>query len=162
MREELEVGLSPRQRPANDALPPRPPPPSTAGLPPRPRGFGPAGRAQRKTYIFAVFRLGEVDQVIVVHVLGVEQVAILLLAEIFGVNPVGPEEFLVRHAECLPDGLCDQLGLDGSGRGRTQVNRRALLAQVPGSLQDLEPQASAGPVDRHAALIPARGGSRDD
>lgn len=32
------------------------------------------------TYIFAVFRLGKMDQVIVVHVLGIEQVTVLLLA----------------------------------------------------------------------------------
>lgn len=69
------------------------------------------GTSPGSTYIFAVFRLGEVDQVIVVHVLGVEQVTVLLLAEVFRVNPVGPEEFLVRHTECLPYGLCDQLGL---------------------------------------------------
>lgn len=88
--------------------------PSTAGLP-HPLGPQPAGSAWEQvlgsTYIFAVFRLGEVDQVIVVHVLGVEQVTVLLLAEVFRVNPVGPEEFLVRHTECLPYGLCDQLGL---------------------------------------------------
>ena len=75
----------------------------------------PAGSAREQvlgsTYIFAVFRLGEVDQVIVVHVLGVEQVTVLLLAEGFRVNPVGPEEFLVCHTECLPYGLRDQLGL---------------------------------------------------
>lgn len=82
---------------------------------------------QASTYIFAVFRLGEVDQIVVVHVLGVEQVAVLLLAEIFGVNPVGPEEFLVCHAKCLPNGLCDQLGLERSQRGKTEVNRAVLL-----------------------------------
>lgn len=71
------------------------------------------------------------DQVIVVHVLGVEQVTILLLAEILRVDAVGPEEFLVCHAECLPDGLCDQLGLDSSRRGKTDVNRVAGLG-APG------------------------------
>lgn len=63
------------------------------------------------TYIFAVFRLREVNQVIIVHVLGVEQVTVFLLAEVFWVNPVGPEEFLVRDTEGLSYGLCDQLGL---------------------------------------------------
>lgn len=42
------------------------------------------------TYIFAVFRLGEVDEVIVVHVLGVEQVTVLLLAKILRVYAIGP------------------------------------------------------------------------
>lgn len=87
---------------------------STAGLP-HPPGPRPAGSAWEQvpgsTYIFAVFRLGEVDQVIVVHVLGVEQVTVFLLAEVFWVNAIGPEEFLVRNTECLSYGLCDQLGL---------------------------------------------------
>lgn len=51
------------------------------------------------------------DQVIVVHVLGVEQVTVFLLAEVFWVNAVGPEEFLVGNTECLSYGLRDQLGL---------------------------------------------------
>lgn len=64
------------------------------------------------THIFAVFWLGEVDQVIIVHVLGVEQVTVFLLAEIFRVDPIGSEEFLVCHAKCLSNGLCDQLSLE--------------------------------------------------
>lgn len=97
---------------------------------------GPAQLAQLgehvpgSTHIFAVFRLGEVDQVIVVHVLGVEQVAVLLLAQVFWVNPVGPEELLVCNAEGLPDGLCDQLGLEQQHRER-QWSVGELLAHPP-------------------------------
>ena len=68
------------------------------------------------------------DEVVVVHVLGVEQIAVLLLAEIFRVNPIGPEELLVAHAEGLPDGLCDQLGLER----RDRVSRPVLLVDDPG------------------------------
>lgn len=64
------------------------------------------------TYVFAVLRLREVDEVIVVHVLSVEQVTVLLLAQVLGVNAVGSQELLVSHTEGLPDGLGDQLGLD--------------------------------------------------
>lgn len=43
----------------------------------------------RSAYIFAVFGLGEVDKVIVVHVLCVQQVAVLLLAQVLRVYSVG-------------------------------------------------------------------------
>lgn len=65
----------------------------------------------KQPYVFAVFGLGEVDQVVVVHVLGVQQVAVLLLAQVLGVDAVGPQELLVSHAEGLSDGLSNQLGL---------------------------------------------------
>lgn len=68
------------------------------------------------TYISAVLRFGEVDEVVVVHVLSVEQVAVLPLAQVLGVDAVGPEELLVGHAEGLTDGLSDQLGLRDGGR----------------------------------------------
>ena len=51
------------------------------------------------------------DEVIVVHVLSVEQVAVLPLAQVLGVDAVGSEEFLVGDAERLTDGLSYQLGL---------------------------------------------------
>lgn len=51
------------------------------------------------------------DEVVVVHVLSVEQVAVLPLAQILRVDAVGPEELLVGDAERLTDGLCNQLGL---------------------------------------------------
>lgn len=64
-----------------------------------------------KTNLFAVFRVGEVNEVIVVHLLGVDDVAVLLLAQVFGVDAVGSQKLLVSHAEGLADGLGDQLGL---------------------------------------------------
>lgn len=51
------------------------------------------------------------NQVIVIHFLGVDDVAVFLLAEIFGVDAIGPEKFLIGHAESLSDRLSDQLGL---------------------------------------------------
>lgn len=51
------------------------------------------------------------DEVIVVHVLSVEQVAVLPLAQVLGVDAIGPEELLVGDAERLTDGLSYQLGL---------------------------------------------------
>lgn len=64
------------------------------------------------TYIFAVLRLGEVDEVVIVHVLSVEQVTVLLLAQVLRVNAIGPQEFLVSHTEGLSNGLGNQLGLE--------------------------------------------------
>lgn len=63
------------------------------------------------SYIFAVLRLGKVDEVVIVHVLSVEQVTVLLLAQVLRVNAIGPQKFLVSHTEGLPDGLGNQLGL---------------------------------------------------
>lgn len=57
------------------------------------------------SYIFAVLRLREVNEVVIVHVLSVEQVTVLLLAQVLRVNAIGPQKFLVSHAECLPNGL---------------------------------------------------------
>lgn len=66
------------------------------------------------TYIFAVLRFGEVDEVVIVHILSVEQVTVLPLAQVLRVNAVGPEELLICDAERLADGLSDQLGLRGT------------------------------------------------
>lgn len=68
-------------------------------------------------YIFAVLRFGEVDEVIIVHILSVEQVTVLSLAQVLWVNAVGPEKLLIGNAECLADGLRDQLGLPGTRAG---------------------------------------------
>lgn len=68
-------------------------------------------KKKKETYIFAVFRFGEVNQVIIVHVLGIEQVTIFLLAKVFWVDSVCPQKFLVGHAKCLTYGLCNQLCL---------------------------------------------------
>lgn len=62
-------------------------------------------------HLLAVLRVGEVDEVIVVHLLGVDDVTVLFLAQVFGIYAVGPQELLVSHTEGLADGLCDQLGL---------------------------------------------------
>lgn len=69
------------------------------------------GKKKKKTYIFAVFRFGEVNQVVIVHVLGIEQVTIFLLAKVFWVDSICPQKFLVGHTECLTYGLCNQLCL---------------------------------------------------
>lgn len=66
------------------------------------------------TYIFAVLRFGEVDEVVIVHILSVEQVAVLPLAQILRVNAIGPKELLIGNAKCLANGLSDQLGLQGT------------------------------------------------
>lgn len=58
------------------------------------------------------------DEVVVVHVLSVEQVAVLPLAQVLGVDAVGPEKLLVGDAERLTDRLSDQLGLREGGRTR--------------------------------------------
>lgn len=63
------------------------------------------------TDLFAVFRVGEVNEVVIVHLLRVDDVAVLLLAQVLGVNAVGSQELLVSYAECLADGLSDKLGL---------------------------------------------------
>lgn len=47
-------------------------------------------KGRRRAHVFAVLRLGEVDEVVVVHVLRVEQVAVLLLAQVLRVDAVGP------------------------------------------------------------------------
>lgn len=130
---EPEMDLSPQQRSANTTLPH--PALCLHLLGGQAQPAQPGEQVQGSTYIFAVFRLGEVDEVIVVHVLGVEQVTVLLLAEIFGVNSIGSEELLVCHAEGLPDGLCDQLGLER----RDRVSRAGLL------VDDLGPWRLPGP-----------------
>lgn len=63
------------------------------------------------TYIFAVLRLGKVNEVIVVHVLRVKEVAILFLAQILWVDAIGTQELLVCHTESLTDGLSYELSL---------------------------------------------------
>lgn len=63
------------------------------------------------TNLFAVFRVGEVDEVVVVHLLGVDDVAVLLLTQVLGVDAVCSQELLVSNAERLADGLSDELGL---------------------------------------------------
>lgn len=57
------------------------------------------------------------NKVVVVHFLGVDDVTVLFLAQVGGVDAVGAQEFSVGHAEGLTDGLCDELCLRGGGRG---------------------------------------------
>lgn len=76
------------------------------------------------TYVSAVLRLGEVDEVVIVHVLSVEQVTVLPLAQVLGVDAVGPEELLVGNAEGLTDGLSNELSL--REREQSQIIRNKL------------------------------------
>lgn len=64
-----------------------------------------------ETHVLAVLGLGEVDEVLVVHVLSAKQVTVVRLAQVLRVDPVGPQELLVCHAEGLTDGLGYELGL---------------------------------------------------
>lgn len=98
-------------------------------------------------YLLAVLRVGEVDEVVVVHLLGVDDIAVLLLAQVFGVDAIGSQELLVGHAEGLADGLGDELGLrrgqacwrqacgTGSPRPPQQGLRQGWVQDAPVSLQ---------------------------
>lgn len=61
------------------------------------------------------------NEVVIVHVLGIEQVAIFLLAKVFWIDPICPQKLLVGHAECLTYGLCDQLCLQGREKKKSQT-----------------------------------------
>lgn len=77
------------------------------------------------TDLLAVLRVGEVDEVVIVHFLCVDDVTVLFLAQVLWVDAIGTEELLVGHAECLTDGLGYELGLDhnrGQKRKKTQPN----------------------------------------
>lgn len=63
------------------------------------------------TNLFAVFRVGEVNEVVIVHLLCVDDVTVLLLAQVLWVNAVGSQELLVSYTECLADRLSNKLGL---------------------------------------------------
>ena len=63
------------------------------------------------TYIFAVLRLGEVNEVIIVHVLGFKKLTVLLLTQILWVDAISPQEFLVGHTKGLSNGLGYELSL---------------------------------------------------
>lgn len=63
--------------------------------------------------LFAVVRVRKVDEVIIVHLLCVDDVTVLFLTQVLRVDTIGSEEFLVGHTESLTNGLCYELGLDG-------------------------------------------------
>lgn len=51
------------------------------------------------------------NEVVIVHLLGVDDVTVLLLAQVLGVNAVGSQELLISDTESLADRLGDELGL---------------------------------------------------
>lgn len=51
------------------------------------------------------------DEVIVVHLLRVDDVTVLFLAQVGRVDAVGSQELSVGHAEGLTNGLCNELCL---------------------------------------------------
>lgn len=57
------------------------------------------------------------NEVIIVHLLGVDDVTELFLTQVLGVDAIGSEELPVGHAECLTNGLCNELGLREGGAG---------------------------------------------
>lgn len=99
---------------------------------------GPRGAA----HLLAVLRVGEVDEVVVVHLLGVNDVAVFFLAQIFGVDAIGPQELLIGHAESLADGLGDQLGLWG-GEGAASEQHVARTGRLPAQCSHRPARASA-------------------
>ena len=69
------------------------------------------------TDLFAVRRVGEVNEVIVIHLLGVDDITVLLLTQVLWVDAVSSQKLLVGHAEGLADRLGYELGLQ-KPRGR--------------------------------------------
>lgn len=57
------------------------------------------------------------DEVIVVHLLCVDDVTVLLLTQVLGVDAVGSQELLVSYAESLTDGLSNKLRLQAHNKG---------------------------------------------
>lgn len=67
------------------------------------------------------------DKVVIIHLLGVYDVAVLLLAQVFRVDAVGPQELLVGHTEGLPNRLGYQLGLWEGRKVDPSMDMRDLL-----------------------------------
>lgn len=59
------------------------------------------------------------NEIIIVHFLGVYNVAVLLLAQVLGVNAIGSEELLVSYTKSLANGLGDKLGLQSKEKAAT-------------------------------------------
>lgn len=51
------------------------------------------------------------NEVVIVHLLGVDDVTVLLLTQVLRVDAVGSQKLLVSHTEGLADGLSDELCL---------------------------------------------------
>lgn len=75
------------------------------------RGGSAVPASVKGTYVFAVLRLGEVCELIVVHVLVFQQLTVLLLTQILCVDAIGQQELLVGHTEGLSNRLGYELGL---------------------------------------------------
>lgn len=82
-----------------------------------------------RTNLFAVLGVGEVDEVIVVHLLCVDDVTVLLLTQVLGVDAVGSQKLLVSYAESLTDGLSNELRLQARNRGIKRGACRGLHKQ---------------------------------
>lgn len=90
------------------------------------------------------------DEVVVVHLLGVDDVTVFLLAQVFGVDAIGSQELLVGHAEGLADRLGDELGLcrgkaswrQARGTGSPQPPQQGLQQ---GWVQDAPVSLQGGP-----------------
>lgn len=60
------------------------------------------------------------DEVVVIHFLGVDDVTVLFLTQIGRVDSIGSEEFSVGHTKRLTNGLCNELCLqEGEDLGKT-------------------------------------------
>lgn len=68
------------------------------------------------------------NEVIVVHFLGVDDVTVLFVAQVGGVDAVGTQELSVGHTKSLTNGLSDQLGL--LERGGTSYSVEKLPRKV--------------------------------
>lgn len=51
------------------------------------------------------------DEVIIVHFLCIKYVTVVFLTEVFRVDSIRSQEFLVGHAKRLTNGLCNELSL---------------------------------------------------
>lgn len=73
------------------------------------------------------------DEVIIVHFLGVDDVTVLLLTQVLGVNAIGSQKLLVSYAESLADGLSNKLGLQTEMSGCKQKQTQQHINNNTGS-----------------------------
>lgn len=69
------------------------------------------------------------NEVIIVHLLCVDDVTVLLLAQVLRINAVGSQELLVSYTECLADGLSDKLGLQEASNEHKSVSHKGQTPQ---------------------------------